>query len=74
MMGPGMFAGVFEGIIVIGLLVALALGVICALPIYYIGKHYGKEAIYEKAVQEQVLEIKYDSKTGEKLYIWKGNK
>lgn len=74
MMGPGAFAGVFEGIVVIGVLLALVFGVICGIPVYYIGKHYGEEAIYEKAIQEQVLEIKYDSKTGEKLYIWKGKK
>ena len=62
------FDGLFGILVVIGLIIGLLL---FGVPAYYIGRYYGKQSAYKEAVLHQVLDIRYDQKTGVKEYIWK---
>jgi hypothetical protein len=71
MMGSGAFAGVVEAVLILAFIIGCVLGfLLFGLPGYFIGKHYGKQEIYAEAQTHKALEIKYDEKTGEKVYIW----
>ena len=63
------FDGLFGFLVMMGLI----LGLLFCVPAYYIGRHNGRQAAYEEAEQHQVLDIRYDQKTGVKEYIWKTN-
>lgn len=73
-MGSGMFAGVFEAIFVFGIIIGLIVCVCVAVPVYYYGKHKGKEAVYQECIDKNLLKIEYSPKDGAKLMIWKESK
>jgi hypothetical protein len=61
-----------NGIIAVLVLIGLIIGAtIFSIPAYLIGKHYGKQAVYNEAIQHKSLIIQYHPTTGDKLYIWK---
>ena len=70
MFSSNMFDGLISMLIIIGLVAGI---VIVGIPMYFVGRYYGKHSAYEEAVQHQVLDIRYDQKTGVKEYIWKTN-
>ncbi len=68
MFSSNMFDGMITMLIVVGLLAGL---IIAGIPMYFVGRYYGKQAVYSEAMQEKVLEIKFDPNDGTKLYIWR---
>ena len=60
--------GVFSALICIGVLLGL---LFLGIPAYFIGKHYGRQEVYNEAIQHKVLDIRYDPNSGDKLVIWK---
>lgn len=50
-----------------GLLIAT---IVVGIPSYFIGRHCGKSAVYDEAIKNGVLEIRYDQKTGDKINVW----
>lgn len=61
----------FDGILGFFLIIGLVIGLCVATPMYFVGKHYGKQEVYKEAEQHQVLDIRYNEKSGVKEYIWK---
>lgn len=71
MMGPGMFAGVLEAVLVAALILGIVFGLLAfGIPGYFIGKHYGRQEVYQEAIDKKLLQIQYDPRSGEKVYIW----
>ena len=68
MFSSNMFDGLIGMLIIIGLVAGI---VIVGIPMYFVGRYHGKQAVYAESIQHQVLEIRYNEKTGDKEYIWK---
>jgi hypothetical protein len=71
MMGSGMFDGIMEAFVALGIVIGLVICVAVAIPVYYYGKSNGKDAIYQECVDRKLLKIEYSPTDGQKLYIWK---
>ena len=59
--------GLFGFLIVIGLL----LGLIVCVPVYFYGRHVGKEQVYKECIERKFMKIEYDVKDGSKHMVWK---
>lgn len=68
MFSSNMFDHLIGVLIIIGLIIGL---LIFGIPMYFVGRHYGKQQIYNEAQSQKVLDIRYNPIDGEKLYIWK---
>jgi hypothetical protein len=64
-------SGMFESMVTIIFIMGLLVGVlVIGVPGYFIGMYYGKSVVYKEAIDRGVLEVRYNSVSGEKEYIW----
>ena len=55
------------------LIVGIINAVIIGIPVMYIGIKIGENTAYADAIQHKVLEVKYNSSTGDKEFHWSSN-